>query len=55
MNQSVEARNLLREFNRDLERERQWKQAKDFALRWLWLIYLSGLVGCAWAIYGWLR
>lgn len=34
---SAEARKLLREFNRELERERHWKAVKAFVAEWYWL------------------
>lgn len=51
---SPTAQKLLREFNRDIEREHRWRETKRFCARWAWLGYLAFLVASAWALRAWL-
>lgn len=55
---SPEARKLLREFNRDLERQRRWDdfycELRHAWTQWFWLAYLAVLVGGTFLLWGWL-
>lgn len=47
---SPEARALLREFNREIEREAAWKKVKAFVHRWAWVPYALLLTWCLYMV-----